>query len=464
MKRAFATSTLAVVVACGGAQPKPPEPPPAELKLEPSTPSATPVAARAPQTPLDRLKSLGIRDGADLAFVIDGDRTRASVVGSVLEPLMTLGKQFFQLACNMSPLEDFGLGAGSFFTSHERLYAALETKHSAREWVRCAARLTKHVVVEEGQPVPPAEDTVAEGGGMRFEAFDEHTLVVSPSRDGRIQPNAVGRYASLGLTGDQMFEAQGDLPLDEPIRNIRFEIRGDANAASAHVALDLPDGKGVGLSNEVESERRKLASGGGPSRERPLLKWLFAHVRYTITGDHLDANLALGKPDVAALVDIGQDILGREFRGYGSHGKASEARSTLRMMSASAMAWFENEVPDPKQPGKSMRQTKCPPSAPLTPAKVPKGDTYSSKPSDWTKGGWSVIHFSVSQPQRYSYGIDTSKDGKTCTFYAVGDTNGNGKKSRFELVGKVRVPTPGSGDTFPSLSFGPAFIETAPEE
>lgn len=75
-----------------------------------------------------------------------------------------------------------------------------------------------------------------------------------------------------------------------------------------------------------------------------------------------------------------------------------------------------------------------------------------------------MIHFSVSQPQRYSYGIDTSKDGKTCTFYAVGDTNGNGKKSRFELVGKVRVPTPGSGDTFPSLSFGPAFIETAPEE
>jgi hypothetical protein len=72
-----------------------------------------------------------------------------------------------------------------------------------------------------------------------------------------------------------------------------------------------------------------------------------------------------------------------------------------------------------------------PPSAPAVPPMPPPGRKYRSAPADWEHASWRAIHWQMSTPQYYSYGFETSKDGKTCRVTAKGDLDGDGVVATF---------------------------------
>jgi len=78
-----------------------------------------------------------------------------------------------------------------------------------------------------------------------------------------------------------------------------------------------------------------------------------------------------------------------------------------------------------------------------------KGSVYQSRTSDWSgsaAGGWSCLHVSMSQAQRFQYGYDVGATGaptseapsgadERFTAWARGDLDGDGRNSWFVLSG-----------------------------
>jgi hypothetical protein len=143
---------------------------------------------------------------------------------------------------------------------------------------------------------------------------------------------------------------------------------------------------------------------------------------------------------------------------YINHAKQAEARNALAQLGKDGAAWFEREEFDPKS-HKALRHDSCPPVAPRTPAAVPRGAKYTSAAADWQRGGWKALGFQMNDAQYYSYGIDRSADGKTCTYYAEGDLNGDGVTSRFELV--AQIVKDGRGHR---MQLAPTIVETRADE
>lgn len=461
MRNAALLCIVASSFACGGNSTPPPQPPPAGTVDVSNTPASAPIAIvpAGPQTPIERLKSYAVRRGADAALVLDAEKLRASLGGELIAPLVAFGNELFAKACDFPPLDDIALAAGSFFGGRpERVYIALETKHPAQDWVACATRYAGR----RGHTRKPESDevNVMLFNGLRIEAVAAHVLVMSPEAEGPLQAVAGGGgmlASSLDLGGDHFFEVRGDVPMDDQrVRNIRFDIGGDKSTVSAHLVFDLPNGKGNEVSELFNQGRERARAKNAP----PFLPWLFEKLHYDLQGDHFEANIALERADISKVAGVAQLLFGTSS-GRTPSGP-SEARSGVHQIARHAMMWFELEVADPKNPSRTTHRTTCPPSAPLTPAKVPKGVAYQSSATDWSKPAWAGLRFVMSDPQRYSYGIDTARDGKSCKFYAVGDLNGDGKTSRFELEAKVKPATsPGSG---PSLWIAPSIIETRPDE
>lgn len=87
--------------------------------------------------------------------------------------------------------------------------------------------------------------------------------------------------------------------------------------------------------------------------------------------------------------------------------------------------------------GKDAKQrwrTRFPPSAPATPAQVPRKGFYTPTARTWAHPTWKALGFKIERPLAYSYEILTSDDGKTATVAAHGDLDGDGKVSTIELT------------------------------
>ena len=84
-----------------------------------------------------------------------------------------------------------------------------------------------------------------------------------------------------------------------------------------------------------------------------------------------------------------------------------------------------------------------PPSAPLTPAAVPRGVASLDPPETWETLTWRSLHFGFDVPHRFAFQFDSAYDTPTDVMRFVatahGDLDGDGVLSTFEVRGE-RLP------------------------
>ena len=84
-----------------------------------------------------------------------------------------------------------------------------------------------------------------------------------------------------------------------------------------------------------------------------------------------------------------------------------------------------------------------PPSAPLTPAEVPRGVAASDPAGSWAHLTWRSLQFSFDVPHRFAFKFDSALDPNTGVMRFVatahGDLDGDGVLSTFEVRGE-RAP------------------------
>ena len=111
----------------------------------------------------------------------------------------------------------------------------------------------------------------------------------------------------------------------------------------------------------------------------------------------------------------------------------SEAIDGLDRLTRSALAYAETK-PQP---------ISFPPSAPLTPAEVPRGVAAMGPPNAWEHLTWKSLRFGFDHPHRFSFQFDSALDPDTgamrFTATAHGDLDADGVYSTFEVRGE-RLP------------------------
>jgi hypothetical protein len=85
-----------------------------------------------------------------------------------------------------------------------------------------------------------------------------------------------------------------------------------------------------------------------------------------------------------------------------------------------------------------------PPSAPLTPATVPRGTREVDPPGAWDHATWKALGFRAAEdgaPHAFAFGFDSTNGPTYSSFTAVahGDLDGDGVTSTFQVAGHDRL-------------------------
>ncbi|MBX3129549.1 MAG: hypothetical protein KF718_22715 [Polyangiaceae bacterium] len=85
-----------------------------------------------------------------------------------------------------------------------------------------------------------------------------------------------------------------------------------------------------------------------------------------------------------------------------------------------------------------------PPSAPLTPAEVPKGQRVTDPPGTWSHPTWQELGFFIDVPHSFSFLFESEggESGSRFTARAHGDLDGDGLWSTFEISGQSEPGKP----------------------
>lgn len=114
-----------------------------------------------------------------------------------------------------------------------------------------------------------------------------------------------------------------------------------------------------------------------------------------------------------------------------SASKLSEPIDGLDRMVTSAIAYSEGRP----------QELSFPPSAPLTPAEVPRGVRAQDPPEAWEHLTWRSLDFGFKEPHAFAFKFESATlPDKTMTFVATahGDLDGDGTLSTFEVRGERR--------------------------
>lgn len=112
--------------------------------------------------------------------------------------------------------------------------------------------------------------------------------------------------------------------------------------------------------------------------------------------------------------------------------KLSEPVEALARIQANAIAYAEGRPQD----------ISFPPSAPLTPATVPRGVVVVDPPDAWEHLTWKSLRFRVDGEHafafRYDLAVDATSGTMRFTATAQGDLDGDGTTSSFQVEGERR--------------------------
>lgn len=140
--------------------------------------------------------------------------------------------------------------------------------------------------------------------------------------------------------------------------------------------------------------------------------------------------------ELSAIFAVGGSVLAVAvpafFRNL-SASKLSEPIEGLDRMVTSAVAYAEGRP----------QEISFPPSAPLTPAQVPRGVRAIDPPEVWEHLTWRSLKFRIEEPHAFAFKFDSELDptSQVMRFVATahGDLDGDGMLSTFEVRGE-RAP------------------------
>ena len=143
--------------------------------------------------------------------------------------------------------------------------------------------------------------------------------------------------------------------------------------------------------------------------------------------------------EIAAAIAVGGSVLAVAVPSFVrnlSFSKLSEPVDGLERLVSSAIAYAHGRP----------QNISFPPSAPLTPATVPRGVAASDPPKAWEHLTWRSLHFRFKHPHAFAFKFDSALDPQTGTMRFVatahGDLDGDGVLSTFEVRGERRPGEP----------------------
>jgi type II secretory pathway pseudopilin PulG len=120
--------------------------------------------------------------------------------------------------------------------------------------------------------------------------------------------------------------------------------------------------------------------------------------------------------------------------------RLTEAVRGVNAIATGAMIYAEGKLP----------AEAFPPSAPLTPAEVPRGERVEDPPGTWDHLTWAALGFRMDHAHSFCFAFDSNLGPARSTFVARahGDLDGDGERSTFELHGEA---LPGGAHILPGL-------------
>lgn len=142
---------------------------------------------------------------------------------------------------------------------------------------------------------------------------------------------------------------------------------------------------------------------------------------------------------VCALLSIAGTLVAvgwTTFREELSRARTTEAVDRLAILYRSSATYWELALE--RSEGAVVART-FPPSAPLTPSRVPPGQRLADPPDSWNQPTWRTLGFSLSEPHffAYEYRSDGVESAAGFTARALGDLDGNGIYSTYERAGRI---------------------------
>lgn len=109
--------------------------------------------------------------------------------------------------------------------------------------------------------------------------------------------------------------------------------------------------------------------------------------------------------------------------------RLTEAVRGVNSIAAGALLYAEGKPPSEA----------FPPSAPLTPAEVPRGDRVEDPPGTWDHLTWASLGFRMDHAHSFCFAFDSDRGPARSTFVARahGDLDGDGERSTFEIRGEA---------------------------
>jgi type IV pilus assembly protein PilA len=155
---------------------------------------------------------------------------------------------------------------------------------------------------------------------------------------------------------------------------------------------------------------------------------------------------------------------------YLANAKTAEARTALGRMAKDSQSAFERETMEQAivtlGEKSDIARGLCPTATASVPGTI--GDVsngkYQSDPDEWKTVGWDCLKFTMSDPQYFMYGFEstgtTGAVDDTFTARANGDLDGDSNQSTFEYYGQIQEST--GGDVV--LTLADQVFENLPEE
>jgi type IV pilus assembly protein PilA len=122
---------------------------------------------------------------------------------------------------------------------------------------------------------------------------------------------------------------------------------------------------------------------------------------------------------------------------YLKHSKTAEATRNLGSIETGSKNAFQQETDSSGVGSGPYFHQFCPAAAAAVPAAVPKASKEKAPATAWDDSSWKCLKFSINEPQFYQYNYTSTGTGTAATYAAsaVGDLDGNGATSLFQLNG-----------------------------
>ena len=428
----------------------PPPKPASAATAKASTPAATaPVADSVVLPP-------GVNASAELFGYARGAELRQSPIyralmsGAAALPPATAALEKLRERCGFDPFEKVRWVTFSGALPAERgthtAMIVLEADVTEAELFHCAEALTKE---ERLEPT-----TIA---GKRALAHQQLGLVVDGSRvwiaerptlEAALRPGASGQR--LPLPRATYLYLAGAVPDVPELQRATLSLAATPDlVVTLHGDSGSADGA-ARLMQRAEEVRTALGSALNAQDLPPEIEtWAvraLAAVKVEQQGASVTTELRLPAAESEAFAQgVVSGLTMSAVRRYMLLAKTAEARVTIANIAVALSRRVRDE-----------NLSRFARSAPRTPQRTPGVAAVFAPGQAWQHPAWRDIGFSMPEKQYYSYEYEVARDGKSAIVRAIGDLDGDGVESRFELT--ISISEPGVAFITPEIR------ELLPEE